>query len=97
MSFYWIEVGLSLESIVLITEHFFTVCEINFQILIFLAPSLNVIDDVALPITIVRFSPLNEEFLELYSCQVSSHSDYSTYRYEPSGRKKPISDHRISL
>ena len=81
--------GFSLESIVLITEHCHTVCEIKFQIL---APSLNVIDDVTLSITSVRLSPLNEEFLELCSCQVSLDSEYSTYRYGPSGRKKPISD-----
>ena len=33
--FYWILVGFSLESIVLNTEHSYTVCEINFQILNF--------------------------------------------------------------
>ena len=33
--FYWIQVGFSLKSIVLITEHFYTLCEIDFQILNF--------------------------------------------------------------
>ena len=33
--FYWIQVGFSLKSIVLITEHFYALCEIDFQILNF--------------------------------------------------------------
>ena len=46
---------------------------------------------------VLDYPPLNEEFLKLCSCQVSFHSQYSTYRYEPGGGKKPISDHREAV
>ena len=44
--------------------------------------SLNVVDDITLSVISVKLSSLNDEFLKLCSCQVSFHSEYSTYLCE---------------